>query len=485
MLHGKGVSLESYDLSTFQAHERSLLAWPPGYSYAVAGVCKVTGLSVYQSSWAVDVLAMAALWCVLLWFTFLLRFTLLQTTVLFLLAGFCHTPWVYLWSADTLGSVLFLFSAALNVYFIQRDPGKRNSAWFVLLQFLLIGAMCFLKYSLLPAYLSLALSIFSFSWKGKKKNFIPGLFLIGAIIISLALLFLYNKNLSGHTNEMGNLYQQQKGLFFSNLLMYDPFLLKSLIYFEGILQRLQSYRAESFIRLLNISLVLLTIAHIGRRMLGGRADYFSHLVFWTVVAVCTFLSVLSLFYQQQKFIGTYAWTYVKEFRYFTPVTFLLTLYLIRNFHFRMPRTVFSGFAFVFIGFAAVFGLGLSGYYKFTHNKAGSFENMVGHVTGANKFVHEKQDSNTYFVSMTGNSGIDAQVTSLAAISGSKVVISYDGAFPDSYVSPLFSKDQPLRQGKKVIVYVSENQKILDSLNPRLPHSIEQDEKGDTFLLVNP
>jgi len=484
LLQGNGVSLESYDLNTFQAHQKPLVAWPPGYSYVVAGTSKVTGLSVYGASWAVDIFALAALWCVLLWFTFLLRFTVLQTAVLFLLIGYGRTPWVYLWSADTLGAALFLISAALNVYVVNQKGRKINVAVFALAQLVLISVMCFLKFSLFPAYFSLAFSVFSFSWKGKEKHYRAGLIMLLSILVSMGLLLLYNLRLSGDGSSIGSLEQQHRGLFFSNLLMYSPFLVKSLIYYEGIVQRMQSHRIELFLQALNLLVIFLILFHIGKRMLAGKADYFSHLVFWTTVCVCSFLSFLSVYYSQETFIGTYYWTYVKELRYFLPVIFLLTLYLIRNFQVRLPHAVFSAFTLAFIGFAALFGFGLNSYYKFTGNRAGSFENMVGRIVSANQFVHNRQDSNTYFLSLTGNSGVDAQVTSFAAINGSKVVISYDGIFPDAYLSRLFSKEKPLPAGKKVIIYISDNVRIIDSLNPLLPHRIEQDQKGDKFLLVN-
>ncbi len=485
LLQGKGVSLESYDLTDFQPHTRPLLAWPPGYSYAVAGISKLTGLSVYNSSWGLDVLALAALWCILLWFAVLLRFTLVQSAILFLLFGFCRTPWVYFWSADTLGTVLFLFSAVLNVNLMQRRNGKNNLVLFALMQFAVICAMCFLKYSLAPAYFSLAIAAFSFSWKAKQKHYRTGFILLCSILLSFGLLAAYNVTLKANAAELGNLYQQERGLFFGNLLMFNAFFLKSLFYIEGFLQKAGSHKLEVFIQVLNLALVFLVLFHIGRRMIKGKADYFSHLVFWTTLSVCGFLSLLSVAYAQETFIGTYRWTYVKELRYFAPAVFLLVIYLIQNFQLRLPRTAFSALAFALIGFAVLYGFGLNGYYMLTKNRAGSFENMDGRIVRANQFMHERQDSNTYFLSMTGNSETDAQATSLAAISGSKVVITYDGTFPDAYFSTLFSKSKRLPPEKKIIVYLNKNEKVLDSLNPSLRHRVEQNKNGEEFLLVNP
>src|SRR5438309_10962680 len=63
-LHGKGISLESYDLNTLTAHTRPLTAWPPAYSIFVAGISKVSGLSVYGASWVLDLMTITALWFV-------------------------------------------------------------------------------------------------------------------------------------------------------------------------------------------------------------------------------------------------------------------------------------------------------------------------------------------------------------------------------------------------------------------------------------
>lgn len=485
LLRGKGVSLESYDLNTFQAHDLPLVAWPPAYSWLVAGTSKITGLSVYQASWAVDVFFIAVLWCVLLWFTFLLRFTLLQTGLLFLFAGFFRTPWFYLWSADVIGTVCFLLAAALALHYVQQKNGRLSLAVFAVLQALLIGLMCFLKYSLLPAYGSLAASLFSFPWGGKRKQHKAGIALAFIIFVSLALLMLYSKTYSGGATDIVKQSQSPKGLYPANLSMYNAFFLNSFIYLEGFLQRTHTYFWQYLLQLLNVLLVGTILFQIGKRMWAGKADYFSHLVFWTTVFVCGFLALLSLVYPPETFIGRYSWTYVKELRYFLPAVFLLIVYLLRHVRFRRPRTAFSALIFAFVGFTALFGFALNCYYKLTKNRAASFDNMVGRLIKAEKFVESRQDSNTYFVSLTGNSGMDAQATSLAAISGSKVVISYDGVFPNSYLSPLFSTARPLAHGKKVIVYLNDNVRIADSLNPQLPHHIEQNADGDKFLLVTP
>ncbi|MDQ6610188.1 MAG: hypothetical protein M3Y85_10250, partial [Bacteroidota bacterium] len=483
LLQGNGVSLESYDLNTLQAHQRPLIAWPPAYSYLVAGASKISGLSVFEASWAVDVLTLAALWCVLLWLSLLLRFTLLQTAILFVLFGLCRTPWVYLWSADIIGTVLFLYSAALNVSFIQQKGTQWTSVRFAFLQFILIGTMVFLKYSLFPVYTSLCLSVFSFSWKAEKKHYRMGIMLAATIFVLLGLLLLYNKTLTNHATEMGSRYR--KGLFFENLLMFNAFLFHAFIYLEGIMQRMQSYWLQYFLQILNAVFVAFILFHLGKKMLAGKADYFSHLVFWTTVSVCSFLAFLSVYYPQEVFVGTYHWTYVKELHYFSSAAFLLTIYLIRNFHMQVPRTIFAFLAFAFIGLAAVYGLGLTTYYTLTKNRAASFENMIGHAMKANEFIRKHQDSNTYFLSLTGNQAVDAQVLSIAAINGAKVTFNYDGFFPDEYLAPLFTKQKTFPPGKKIIVYLESNMRVVDSLLPGLAHHIEQNQDGQNFLVVNP
>lgn len=486
LLQGHGVSLKTYDLNTFAAHQRPLLAWPPGYSYLVAGVSGLFGASVYNAAWMIDVLAFAILWCALLWFTIQLRFTLFQTGLLFLLAGFCRTPWIYTWSADALGTALFLLSAAANLYFVQKKSrSKIDWIGFALAQSGLVGAMCFLKYSLLPAYLSLAFSLFSFSWREKQKHFRTGFFLLAAAAVTFALLQLYNRVHSVQEGDAGNLYLQQTGWFFGNLKMYSAFLLKSFVYIDGFLDKANSQALLILAQLLNALLVAIILLHIGKRIWKGGADYFSHLVFVTTISICGFMAFLSVRYGQQVFVGTYRWTYVKEVRYFLPVVFLLAIYLIRHFHPRMPRTAFNAFAFAAVAFVAFYGLALHGYYKLTGNRAGSFDNLVGKLVRAKQYVNENRTGDTYFVAMTGNSAIDAEVTSLAAMDGTKVVISYDGIFPDDYLSPLFSKSKTLPSEKRVIVYLSNNLRVVDSLNPLLPRRIEGNTDGEKFLIVNP
>ena len=100
------------------------------------------------------------------------------------------------------------------------------------------------------------------------------------------------------------------------------------------------------------------------------------------------------------------------------------------------------------------------------------------------FMETQKSDSTYFISLTNHAPTDSEVTSLVATRGNKVVLSYYKYFPESAYARLFSTGKKLPPGKKVVIFIDHNDKLMDSINPSNKWSIEKNHFGEKFLVVN-
>ncbi|MEO7534685.1 MAG: hypothetical protein ABIU30_12590 [Ferruginibacter sp.] len=484
LLNGKGVSFESYDLTTLQPQVQPIIDWPPAYSYAIAAISYVTGLNVYKASVVLDVICLTALWVIFFWLTSLLNFTLLQRTLLFLLFSVAKTLFIKLYSGDLLATTLFMFSTTVSLFIIQKKAVNRAPKFAVALLFASVFLMIFLKYSFWPVCFAIGLSIVSYSHFSAKKLYRIGFYLLLLCLVSIGVLILYNQFRSGLSSGMENRHPNKKShLYFENLLLFDPFIVNGFFYLDVFYTRF-NYHLTYFISQISSALILIWAAvHIVKRIRDKQADYFSHLVLITSFSLLGFLTALSVYYPKDAY-GSFEWTYVTEYRYFAPAVFLLIFYLVKNLSFSWSGRLaqFAISAFVVISICCTFILGV--YYWMINNKAGSFENLYGKIFRVNEFVEKQKGGQTYFISLSNHPPTDTEATSLVAINGTKVAMSYYGYFPDSTFNILFSKTKLLPQGKKFILFLDHNDKILDSINLTNRHKIEQNSEGEKFLVIN-
>jgi hypothetical protein len=490
LLQGNGVSFTSYDLRTFQPVSIPIVEWPPGYSYVTAAASYITRTDVYTASVLLDYLCLTLFWACILWLTALLDFTLLQSCLLFLFLGISKTPLLFVWSSDLLGCTAFLFSIALNIQFLRGNQNKRRWLYYAL-QFASIFIMFSMKYSLVPACLAIGLSLFSYGWFSKKNLYKTGAILILFTVASIFLLFFYNELRSGHTSGLYNRYTvEEKGLHFSNLLLFSPFLVHAFVYLDALYMRFSISVVYFMAQVLTFFLISLIVFRIVSQIRKGKADYFTHSVLITTLCVAGFLASLSVYYPKDVH-PSHVWTYVVETRYFAPAIFLLMLYLFRNIRLKRPQKITEWLPSVFtvttVGFAFLLGC----YYLAVNNTAGSFQNLYGRLFRIRDYVEKQRTNETYFLSLTSESpregdgsSEDSKVTSVVALGGTKVAVTYYDYFPDSATSLLFSKTKLVPAGKKIIIYLGQNTQILDSINLNNHHRLEQNSFGERFLVIN-
>ncbi|MEO6070248.1 MAG: hypothetical protein ABIP31_06890 [Chitinophagaceae bacterium] len=480
LLHGKGVSFVSYDLNNFTAQVQAIIDWPPAYSYLTAGISWLTKTDLYTTSIIVDVVATIALWAVLFWATNLLEFSVLQKSLLFLFIGISKVPLNSIYSADLIGIGLFLFSSCLTINLIK--SGLKASLPFYILQAFCIFFLVFLKYSLLPFAVCNGLALVTFSFFHKNKSwFKTGLILIGLAIISTIFLFWHNQLISGQN--MGEAHKFNENVFHpESLKMFSPFVAASLIFLDPFYLRFDSFAITFLSRALTILFILSFVFYFFRRIRTRKADYLDHLLLISLAGIIGFLAFLSVTHKIDK-TGTILWTYVKEFRYYGPVIFLIFLFLFKNFKFSKPKLSVGLMASALVGICVVFAVGLKAYYLAINNSANSFINNNRSVLEVGKFLKQQPSNDFYFVPFTEDLALDARIGSMAAFNGHKIAMTYYKYFPPASYNVLFNYNQTITPGKEVIVFIDKNTKILERINKNNNLRVETDAIGGQYVFI--
>jgi hypothetical protein len=482
-MHGKGMVWESYNLNNFQPMLLPNIEWPPMYAYLVIAISKVSGQDLYAASVTLDYINLLALWLCLLWLFRLIGCDSLQQIILLCFLSFSKPPLLGIWSSDMIGLTLFIASAALSVQHVRRiDANKKQSIWVYVFQLCLMTAMMLLKYSLVPAVLSISGAVMAYYYAGRNKAFLKSGVLLGILaVIAVGILIAYNQSISGSSSPAASRHAgNDSTIHFANLYYFYPFISASLFYLDILSSRINSGWVNNGAVLITFILLTVVLMNIIRKVIARKADYFEYLTLVTTLFVTGFFILLSLKYKKDQ-QGIYFWTYVKEYRYFASAIFIILIYLFREYIPTASRPKMRLLSYVLVG-CLVMAVGLKGYYVYVGNKAASFDNMYGKVFKVANDAKQVAGNDAYFMSYTKDAVFDTQLTSVVAINGTKVAMSYYGYFPDSTFKTPFTPQQ-IPAGKKIVVYLDKNIQMLDTVNSINKHRIETTSDGEQFLVV--
>lgn len=482
-IHGKGMAWESYNLNTFLPMLLPNIEWPPMYAYMVVAISKVSGQDLYNASVTLDYLNLFALWLGLLWLFRLIGCDALQQIILLCFLSFSKPPLLGIWSSDMIGLTLFILSAALSVQHVQRiDANKKQRLSFYVFQLAIMTAMMLLKYSLIPALFSVAGAVLTYYYSNKNKAFLKSGVLLGVLaVVAIGILIAYNQSISGNSSPAASRHAaNDAAIHFANLYYFYPFISGSLFYLDILSSRFNPHWVNNGAVLVTFLLLAIVLVNTVKKILAKKADYFEYLTFVTSIVVTGFFILLSLKYKKDQ-QGIYFWTYVKEYRYFAPAIFIILIYLFREYIPTITRPQIRLMSYVLMG-CLLIAIGLKGYYIYVGNKAASFDNMYGKVFKVAEDAKQVAGSDAYFMSYTKDAVFDTQLTSLVAINGTKVAMSYYGYFADStFKTPFTAKQIPAR--KKIVVYLDKNIQMLDTVNSINKHRIETTADGEQFLVL--
>lgn len=484
LLNGKGLSYESYDLNNFQPLLQPINEWPPAYSYLTAGISRIGSFDIYTSSVVLDFIAITILWLSLLWMTKLLQFSLLQQMLLFVFLSLSKSVLPEFLSADLLGVALFILSCTLNIHYVKNVRiGKMKGLSFFAAQFIIFFLLIFLKFSLIPAAATIGLSTLLYGESTSVKQFRKsGVILLGLCFLSIALLFLYNKQFSGNSVTLQKV-TSLSSFHFQNLALFNPFIIVSLFYFDPLYLRFNAELLERIALIGTLIILTFLFIDIGRKLYVKRATYFESLILTSILAVSGFLILVSLTVPKDNFNG-YEWTFVREYRYFAPAILLFLIYAFGSFQLKKHQNFYQASLSVLVGLSMVSVIVLSGYYLLIKNKSTSFDSLYGKVFQVSEYMKKHHNENTYFLSLSNDLATDTEITSLMALNGSKVTLTYSNRFPDSTKNIIFSNHKPLANGKKVVIYYGKNKQVPEKINKANKYWIEKDATGEEFLIIH-
>lgn len=207
----------------------------------------------------------------------------------------------------------------------------------------------------------------------------------GLVFLSfIGLYSYYQLTLNGQASYMsgdrhGN---DNNALFFANLRYLNPFFFNSVLHDGFIVNRLGGSLLLSYniLKLLFSLLVVILIFRVTlKRIKKGESDYLAILTLSTLIVNVFFLAFLTIKYKlDTNANGTWHWTYVEEFRYFSPSYFLFFLLLLREYH-AMDK-IEKGFIRVVILPLMLIGILYSSYTIVSGNTTGTYKHRYKLLT---------------------------------------------------------------------------------------------------------
>src|SRR5690606_8197526 len=259
------------------------------------------------------------------------------------------------------------------------ETGMHNKG---LMAMFIIAAMlpAFYRYGYYPLIFIFPFCLITIAWLKKEKRYVTPAILIGLLLAGFIACYTYYQmylNGQGALISEGRHAQDKTFLHFSNLRFAKPFLFNSRFNDSFIMNRFDGglLAAYNAIKLF-ITLALLTfVFRVSLRNIRNRqVDYLNILTVCTILVNVLFLVAMSIKYKlDTNEDNSWQWTYVREFRYYSPayfMTFLMLAYNYANFNTTGKRIVqFVVAPLVAIGICYSLYTALSGnpIGTFTHN----------------------------------------------------------------------------------------------------------------------
>lgn len=293
--------------------------WPPGYSWLLAGLMKVSGADAITALYIVNGIALVVFLGAVYMMIAALRFAPWARLLFMLFAGFFPYPFLGYWFADLVAVSFYTLAAALVVNANATGRGLLPKA---LLAALLCSYCIFLKYLYLPIAI---LPLLVWGWFSLRYK-LPDQFraaLAGSAIITLSaiLLVLYQSNNTGqavYINPTG------RGFFPEHITKMGPLIPASLAdqdFMVNRVSRLLHIRFSQGHRLMLVAnyvllAALMVLLIVWWKRAGGRHRLYTYLALVLSFATGGMLLFLSLTFAPYRSEFVTFWTYVQELRYY-------------------------------------------------------------------------------------------------------------------------------------------------------------------------
>jgi hypothetical protein len=324
---GKGYTLATVseqDLSV--TNYEPLNKWPPGYSWLLALVKKITNTDWIISCYILNAIGATLLVLALRKIMLLLQIPVRIVNIYLLFAGFVPYPFLSTWFSDLLAAAFFMWGIALLLHMVVKN---KNLFIYAIASGLFLGFCAWLKYlylsvSPVPFIFLLFYAFRTRNMKLAKALACGGIFLLA----SLGYMLWFQQHHSGNAfyiNPTG------RGFFPKNVLHIGPIVPGSLLDFKLYDMQLSTILHIPYLKILvfwkwlNIFLLLGILFLVIRfhRETGfpfeKPLNIYMGLALAVSVSICLFLALLSL--TQGPYFNRFVvyWTYVEELRYYAVV----------------------------------------------------------------------------------------------------------------------------------------------------------------------
>lgn len=295
--------------------------WPPGYSWLLAVVMKISGTDAITAAYVVNAIAIIFLLAGMYLTLSALRFPQYAINCFILFAGFFPYPFLGAWFADLTAVGFFMLGIGL---IMQANASDHRLMLKALLAALLCGYCIFLKYLYLPVAI-LPLVVWGWYSLRIQRNARFNAALAGSALVATAaiLLLLYQNRHSGqpvYVNPTG------KGFFPQHVFEMGALIPASLLdqdFMTVQIARVLNINYHTAARLLKIVNYVLLAGLFFWVLRWWRKKWIGHLYGYIVLAVSVattaLLLFLSLVYAPYVTEFTPFWTYLEELRYYAIV----------------------------------------------------------------------------------------------------------------------------------------------------------------------
>lgn len=295
--------------------------WPPGYSWLLGAVMKLSGASAITAAYLVNAIAIIFLLAGIYLTLRALRFPVYAINCFILFAGFFPYPFLGAWFADLTAVGFFMLGIGL---IMRANASDRHLMLNSVIAALLCGYSIFLKYLYLPVAI---LPLVVWGWYSlriqRRSRFYAAL--AGSVIVMTCaiLLLLYQSSHSGqpvYVNPTG------KGFFPQHIFEMGALIPASLLdqdFMTVQLARVFSINYHTADRVLRIVNYILLIGLFFWILKWWRNKWIGHLYAYIVLVVSVasagLLLFLSLVFAPYVTEFTPFWTYLEELRYYAIV----------------------------------------------------------------------------------------------------------------------------------------------------------------------
>jgi hypothetical protein len=341
--HGYSIAMaSSSDYS--KVYYEPLNKWPPGYSFLLLLIRKITGTDWIHTAYLLNGIALTAFVVVFRRMLFQLEFPIWIINVAVLCFGFIPHGFSALNYSDIVSVLLFMLGCSFLIRYIRSG---QQAGGLIFASVLCFAYCAWLKYiyiviSLVPLTVVFCYGYF---WNRKKTKQMA---LVGSffLFILIGLLLIYQQN---HTGNVVFIHPSETGFFPDQLLLAAPVVPGSFIntYFYNLqILKYCSIALETMDRfwtilhvicLLWIMYVIRIIYKKGYLRRENAKSFYVILAISISTAIYIFLAILTV--RINKHYADMTWVYIQEIRYYAPVCFMLQQFAV--FLFLKPHTFFS------------------------------------------------------------------------------------------------------------------------------------------------